>query len=105
MLGSVAALVAGGVILATGWTPIDPLLSILVAAIIVQSGWRVASDAGHILLEGAPQSSIRGRSAPTSSKTSKAWRRAPRACLVDHPEPRMVTLHAVICENQILTKW
>ena len=55
LLGSVAALIAGGVILLTGWTPIDPLLSILVAAIIVRSGWRVVADAGHILLEGAPQ--------------------------------------------------
>jgi cobalt-zinc-cadmium efflux system protein len=54
LLGSVAALVAGGVILFTGWTPIDPLLSIVVAAIIVRSGWRVVADAGHILLEGAP---------------------------------------------------
>jgi cobalt-zinc-cadmium efflux system protein len=55
LLGSVAALIAGAVILFTGWTPIDPLLSILVAAIIVRSGWRVVADAGHILLEGAPQ--------------------------------------------------
>jgi cobalt-zinc-cadmium efflux system protein len=55
LLGSVAALVAGGVILLTGWMPIDPLLSILVAAIIVRSGWRVVADAGHILLEGAPE--------------------------------------------------
>jgi cobalt-zinc-cadmium efflux system protein len=54
LLGSVAALVAGAVILATGWTPIDPLLSIVVAAIIVRSGWQVAAEAGHILLEGAP---------------------------------------------------
>jgi cobalt-zinc-cadmium efflux system protein len=54
LLGSVAALIAGAVILMTGWTPIDPLLSLLVAAIIVQSGWRVVADAGHILLEGAP---------------------------------------------------
>jgi cobalt-zinc-cadmium efflux system protein len=55
LLGSVAALIAGAVILLTGWTPIDPLLSMLVAAIIVRSGWRVVADAGHILLEGAPQ--------------------------------------------------
>jgi cobalt-zinc-cadmium efflux system protein len=54
LLGSVAALVAGTVILATGWTPIDPLLSILVAAIIVRSGWKVVKASGHILLEGAP---------------------------------------------------
>lgn len=54
LFGSVAALVAGGVILLTGWTPIDPLLSLVVAAIIVRSGWQVVVDAGHILLEGAP---------------------------------------------------
>jgi cobalt-zinc-cadmium efflux system protein len=54
LLGSVAALVAGAVILTTGWTPIDPLLSILVAAIIVRSGWTVVEASGHILLEGAP---------------------------------------------------
>jgi cobalt-zinc-cadmium efflux system protein len=54
LLGSVAALAAGAVILATGWTPIDPLLSVLVALIIVKSGWQVVADSGHILLEGAP---------------------------------------------------
>ena len=54
LLGSVAALVAGAVILLTGWTPIDPLLSILVAAIIVRSGWTVVEASSHILLEGAP---------------------------------------------------
>src|SRR4249920_3664203 len=54
LLGSVAALAAGAVILLTGWTPIDPLLSIVVALIIVRSGWQVSADAGHILLEGAP---------------------------------------------------
>ena len=55
LLGSVAALVAGGVIMLTGWMPIDPLLSILVAAIIVRSGWHVVAASAHILLEGAPK--------------------------------------------------
>jgi len=55
LLGSVAALVAGGVIMLTGWTPIDPLLSVLVAAIIVRSGWHVVTASAHILLEGAPK--------------------------------------------------
>jgi len=54
LLGSVAALVAGGVIMLTGWMPIDPLLSVLVAAIIVRSGWHVVAASAHILLEGAP---------------------------------------------------
>lgn len=54
LLGSVAALAAAIVIIATGWTPIDPLLSVLVAVIILRSAWRVVAESGHILLEGAP---------------------------------------------------
>jgi cobalt-zinc-cadmium efflux system protein len=54
LLGSVAAVIAALVILATGWMPIDPLLSIVVALIIVRSAWRVVADSGHILLEGSP---------------------------------------------------
>lgn len=54
LLGSVAAIVAALVILATGWTPIDPLLSVVVAVIILRSAWRVVSESGHILLEGSP---------------------------------------------------
>ena len=55
LLGSLAAIVAAGVILTTGWTPIDPLLSVLVALIILRSAWLVVRDSGHILLENAPR--------------------------------------------------
>ncbi len=55
LLGSVAALVAAIVIIWTGWTPIDPILSVLVAFIILRSAWAVVAQSGHILLEGAPQ--------------------------------------------------
>ena len=55
LLGSVAALAAGAVIVLTGWTPIDPILSMVVALIILRSGWFVVSESAHILLEGAPQ--------------------------------------------------
>lgn len=54
LLGSVAAIVAGVVIIATGWTPIDPLLSVLVALLILRSAWALVSRTGHILMEGAP---------------------------------------------------
>jgi cobalt-zinc-cadmium efflux system protein len=54
MLGSLAVLLAALVIVGTGWTPIDPLLSVVVALIILRSGWRVVRDSGHILIEGAP---------------------------------------------------
>ena len=54
LLGSVAAIVAGLVILWTGWTPIDPLLSLLVALLILRSAWLLVRKSGHILLEGTP---------------------------------------------------
>jgi cobalt-zinc-cadmium efflux system protein len=54
LLGSLAALLAAIVIMAAGWTPIDPILSVLVAVIILRSAWRVVSESGHILLEGTP---------------------------------------------------
>ena len=55
MLGSVAAIVAACVILLTGWTPIDPILSIVVAVIILKSAWGIVKSSAHILLEGTPE--------------------------------------------------
>lgn len=54
LLGSVAAIIAAGIILATGWVQADPLLSILVALLIVRTGWHVTRESGHALLEGTP---------------------------------------------------
>ncbi|MBI1361300.1 MAG: cation diffusion facilitator family transporter [Alphaproteobacteria bacterium] len=55
LFGSLAAIAAALIIMTTGWTRADPLLSILVAAIILRSAWVLIADAGHILLEGAPR--------------------------------------------------
>ncbi|WP_247877132.1 cation diffusion facilitator family transporter [Azospirillum brasilense] len=54
LLGSVAAVVAAGIILATGWTPIDPILSVLVALLILRGAWEVVRQSAHILVEGTP---------------------------------------------------
>ncbi len=54
LLGSAAAIAAALVILATGWTPIDPILSVLVAALILSTAWSLMRQAAHLLLEGAP---------------------------------------------------
>lgn len=54
LLGSVAAILAGIVLLLTGWAPIDPLLSLVVCALIVRSAWQLIRRSTHILLEGAP---------------------------------------------------
>jgi cobalt-zinc-cadmium efflux system protein len=53
-LGSVAALIAGLVIWSTGWTPIDPLLSLFIAALILVSALRLVGDVLHVLMEGVP---------------------------------------------------
>lgn len=54
LLGSVAALTAGAVILFTGWTPIDPILSLVVALLILGSTVNVLRGASTILMEGVP---------------------------------------------------
>jgi cobalt-zinc-cadmium efflux system protein len=54
LLGSAAAITAGLVVLATGWRPIDPLLSLVVAALILRSAWHLLLSSAHILLEGSP---------------------------------------------------
>ena len=53
-LSSVGVIVAGVVILFTGWTWVDPLASVLIATIILIGSWRVLRDAVHILVEGVP---------------------------------------------------
>ncbi|HEY0721716.1 MAG TPA: cation diffusion facilitator family transporter [Gammaproteobacteria bacterium] len=54
LLGSVAALIAGAVIYYTGWTPIDPLLSLFIVALILVSTLRLLRESMHGLMEGVP---------------------------------------------------
>ncbi len=55
LLGSVAAIAAALVIIYTGWTPIDPILSVAVAMLILRSAWILVKRSSHVLLEGAPE--------------------------------------------------
>ena len=54
-LGSVAALVAGVVILAAGWTTIDIIASLVIAVVIAVVALRLLWEAGEVLLEAAPR--------------------------------------------------
>jgi cobalt-zinc-cadmium efflux system protein len=54
LLGSLGAIAAALVIWFTGWMPIDPILSVFVALLIVRSGWITVRRSAHILLEGTP---------------------------------------------------
>ncbi len=56
LLGSVAAIAAAVIILTTGWVLADPILSVLVALLILKSAWGLVCESAHILLQGAPDS-------------------------------------------------
>ncbi len=53
-LSSVGVIVAGIIMLLTGWTLADPLASILIGVIILAGAGRILREAIHILVEGAP---------------------------------------------------
>lgn len=54
LLGFIVTIIAAGIILKTGWSPIDPLLSVFVALIILRGAYGVVKESAHILLEGTP---------------------------------------------------
>lgn len=56
LLGSVGAIVAALIIMGTGWTPIDPILSVLVSCLVLRSAWQLLKESVNELLEGAPTS-------------------------------------------------
>lgn len=53
-LGSVGAITAGLIMLATGWYLADPLISIFIGLLILFSSWRLLRDSVNILMEGVP---------------------------------------------------
>jgi len=54
LLGSLGAIAAGAIVLTTGWYPADPIISIVIAFLILFSAWHLVRDAAGILLEYAP---------------------------------------------------
>jgi cobalt-zinc-cadmium efflux system protein len=54
LVSSFAALLAGVVIYATGWLPIDPILSLVIAVLILISTIGLLRDTLHVLMEGVP---------------------------------------------------
>jgi cobalt-zinc-cadmium efflux system protein len=53
-LGSLGVIAAGFLIRATGWKVVDPIVSVLICALIAWSGARLVREAFHILMEGTP---------------------------------------------------
>ena len=55
LAGSAATIAAAIVILVGGWTPIDPILSVFVAVLVVRAAWDIVRRSGHVLMEGSPE--------------------------------------------------
>lgn len=97
MLGSLAAVGAALVILTTGWRPIDPLLSVLVALLLVRSAWHLTRHSSHILLEGTPTD------IDVEAIKSSVLRRVPHVVGVHHvhvwslkPGHPLLTMHVTL---------
>ncbi len=54
LLGSIGAIGAGALILLTGWTPIDAIVSVAIAGLILLGAWRLVKEATGVLLEMVP---------------------------------------------------
>ena len=100
LASSAAAILAAVVILATGWAPIDPLLSVLVAGLILRSAWQVIGQSWHVLMEGAPE----GIEIAELERDLTAA--APGVIAIHHvhlwsltPERPLITLHASIADT------
>jgi cobalt-zinc-cadmium efflux system protein len=55
LYASLAAALAGALILLFGWGVADGVAALLVAGLMVRSAWSLLRDAGRVLLEGSPQ--------------------------------------------------
>jgi cobalt-zinc-cadmium efflux system protein len=99
-LGSIAAVIAAIAISYTGWTPIDPILSVIVSLMIVGSAWSLVRKSTHILLEGAPDW------LNVSELRSVLTERVPAVCDIHHvhcwslgTRETLITLHASVTEG------
>jgi cobalt-zinc-cadmium efflux system protein len=55
LLGAAAIVIGALVMRATGWTRIDPILSFLIAFLVVWTAWDITRESLNILLEGMPR--------------------------------------------------
>lgn len=55
LFGFIGTVVAGIVIIVTGWTQADPIASLVVVALMLRAAYGLLRDSGRVLLEGAPE--------------------------------------------------
>lgn len=100
LLGSVATIIAALVIYFSGWTLIDPILSIGVGLLILRASWTLVRRAAHILLEGTPET------LDLEALKSSLIARVPELTDIHHihvwlltTERPLMTMHATIAEG------
>jgi len=100
LLGSVAAIVAAIIIIYTGWMPIDPILSVAVAMLILRSAWSLVKRSAHVLLEGAPDW------LDVSDMQERIVESVPGVAGIHHvhvwgltPQRLMLTMHVTLVDN------
>jgi cobalt-zinc-cadmium efflux system protein len=97
--GSVAAIVAGVLILWRGWTLADPVASISISLLILLGAWRLLRDSVNILMEGVPgdlatdqvEAVIRGTPGVTDVHDLHVW------CVADGFP--VLTVHVVLAHG------
>ena len=55
LYGFIGTVIAGIIIVATGFTRADPIASLVVVALMVKAAWELLRDSGRVLLEAAPE--------------------------------------------------
>ena len=101
LAASVGVIIAGVVILTTGWYPADPILSLAIAALIAWGAVKIVLDTGNILLEGVPKgmdleavgAAIRGTHGVDSVHDLHVWALA--------PEQVALSCHVVVSEERL----
>lgn len=54
LLGSIGAVVAGLLVLTTGWRLADPIISLAIGLLILNGAWRLVRESADVLLESTP---------------------------------------------------
>ena len=83
-LSSVGVVIGGVVILYTGWYIIDPVLSIMIALVIIYGAWALVKESVNILLESVPAHINIDRLAAEMQKIRRRSGGLSHPCLDDH---------------------
>ncbi len=99
LLGSVGAIIAALLIIWTGWTPFDPILSVLVSLLIVRSAWQLLRQSSRELLESAPAEVDVNKLARQLTLNIAEVRHVHHVHFWQVGEQNVLTLHAQVIPN------